>query len=153
MKKKLCLMLSGIFILTGCAQFNEPKPAVESDTQAQNISAFDVQKRENNGSMDENKVKVPLVETPDAVVTEAQRAIPAEGMTGDNDVLPAQTENTSTNNTDEVVTYKVEIGDSLYSIARKNRISIVCLAKANKITDPNRLAAGQTLVIPKVRDC
>ncbi|MDA0911515.1 MAG: LysM domain-containing protein [Proteobacteria bacterium] len=54
---------------------------------------------------------------------------------------------------DKPVTYKVEIGDSLYSIARKNNISMTCLSKANKITDPNRLAAGQTLIIPKPADC
>lgn len=45
-------------------------------------------------------------------------------------------------------THTVQRGETLYSIARKYNITPESLAQANGLTDPNRLAVGQVLVIP-----
>jgi N-acetylmuramoyl-L-alanine amidase len=45
-------------------------------------------------------------------------------------------------------TYQVESGDSLSVIARRHGVSTATLAAANAITDPDRIRAGQRLVIP-----
>ena len=127
--KKLYLALFVIFLLSGCASL-KPQPIEQNSTVVKTAS-------------------------PKPSTTEIKKPVP---MSVKN--VAAIQENTSPNVTAkkaEIVTepqsYKVEIGDSLYSIAHKNKISIVCLAKANKITDPSRLAAGKTLIIPKPTDC
>ncbi len=44
--------------------------------------------------------------------------------------------------------YLVRAGDTLFSIARLYNVSVDALAKANGLTNPNALRAGQTLRIP-----
>lgn len=46
-------------------------------------------------------------------------------------------------------TYSVHDGDTLARVARRTGVSILTLAKANNIADPNRVRAGQVLTIPK----
>ncbi|MCX7622151.1 MAG: LysM domain-containing protein [Thermomicrobium sp.] len=46
-------------------------------------------------------------------------------------------------------TYVVQPGDTLYSIAVRFGVSLEALIEANGIEDPNRLQAGQVLVIPR----
>ena len=47
-------------------------------------------------------------------------------------------------------TYVVQRGDTLWGIARKFGVSQPAIMAANGITNPNRILAGQTLVIPGV---
>jgi len=49
----------------------------------------------------------------------------------------------------ESIIYTVQKGDSLFPIARNYGISYTAIARANQITDPNRIFAGQKLIIPK----
>jgi len=42
----------------------------------------------------------------------------------------------------------VQLGDTLYGIARRYNVSVNDLIRVNGITDPNRIAVGQTLIIP-----
>jgi LysM repeat protein len=44
--------------------------------------------------------------------------------------------------------YVVQSGDTLYSIAARFSAGLDALMKANGISDPSALSAGQTLVIP-----
>ena len=44
--------------------------------------------------------------------------------------------------------YTVRRGDTLSSIALRQKRSVDALAQANGITDPNRIFAGQVLTIP-----
>lgn len=44
--------------------------------------------------------------------------------------------------------YTVQRGDTLYRIARKCNSTVAALAQANNIRNPNRIYAGQTLIIP-----
>ena len=44
--------------------------------------------------------------------------------------------------------YTVQPGDTLYSIARSQTVTVSDLAAANAITDPRQLSVGQSLVIP-----
>ena len=55
--------------------------------------------------------------------------------------------------TDAPKEYQVSIGESMYSISRKFGISLVCLSKANGITNPNKLSAGKMLEIPTQSEC
>src|SRR5205814_1216050 len=45
-------------------------------------------------------------------------------------------------------TYVVQTGDTIYSIARRNGVSVDAILWANKLTDPNVVKVGQKLVIP-----
>ncbi len=47
-----------------------------------------------------------------------------------------------------LLTYRVQVGDSLASIASKFNSTIDDIVKANNLTDPNAISAGQTLKIP-----
>ena len=49
----------------------------------------------------------------------------------------------------KVAHYQVKKGDTLYRIAQKTGASVDAIAMANGLSDPTRLAVGQTLVIPK----
>ncbi|WP_440992575.1 LysM peptidoglycan-binding domain-containing protein [Cysteiniphilum litorale] len=145
MQKKLYIVAANILLLAGCAQFasQNKEPAVITSTQAGSVIKDKAAVAANaNDTTPANKVSTAddtakVIEAVGAPQAKAQE-ISAVASAVDND---------------KPVTYKVEIGDSLYSIARKNNISMTCLSKANKITDPNRLAAGQTLIIPKPTDC
>jgi len=48
----------------------------------------------------------------------------------------------------EGVSYTVQRGDTLSSIAQKNNARVQDILNANKITDPTRIQVGQTLFIP-----
>lgn len=61
---------------------------------------------------------------------------------------PAPTETPATDTTSAGTAYVVQQGDTLFSIAQAHGVSVVALAAANSITDPARIQAGQTLVIP-----
>lgn len=44
--------------------------------------------------------------------------------------------------------YKIRQGDTLTDIAKRNNTTVQALAKANNISNPNRIYAGQDLIIP-----
>jgi LysM repeat protein len=44
--------------------------------------------------------------------------------------------------------YRVRAGDTLTAIAQRLRVSAAAIIERNHVSDPNRLTAGQTLVIP-----
>lgn len=46
-------------------------------------------------------------------------------------------------------TYKIKSGDTLGGIAKRNGTTVSVLAKLNKISDPNKIFAGNTIKIPK----
>ncbi|MCE7949230.1 MAG: LysM peptidoglycan-binding domain-containing protein [Chloroflexi bacterium CFX4] len=45
--------------------------------------------------------------------------------------------------------YTVQVGETLFSIARRAGISLAELARANCISDPSRLSAGEVLYLPR----
>ena len=45
--------------------------------------------------------------------------------------------------------YVVERGNTLYSLARANGVTVDALMRANGLQDPNSLQAGQRLTIPE----
>jgi peptidoglycan/xylan/chitin deacetylase (PgdA/CDA1 family) len=46
------------------------------------------------------------------------------------------------------VTYTVQLGDTLYSIAQRFGVTVDAIAAANNISDPTQIAVGQVLFIP-----
>ncbi len=46
-------------------------------------------------------------------------------------------------------TYVVRPGDTLYALARRFGVSVGALARANRLADPDRIRAGQRLVVPR----
>lgn len=46
------------------------------------------------------------------------------------------------------IVHVVQYGETLYSIARRYGVNVWTIANANRITNPNRIYAGQRLVIP-----
>lgn len=51
----------------------------------------------------------------------------------------------------EGVSYTVQRGDTLSSIAQKHSARVADIVNANKITDPTRIQVGQTLFIPAAK--
>jgi LysM repeat protein len=51
----------------------------------------------------------------------------------------------------EGVSYTVQKGDTLSSIAQKNNARMADIVNANKISDPTRIQVGQTLFIPAAK--
>jgi LysM repeat protein len=51
----------------------------------------------------------------------------------------------------EGVSYTVQRGDTLSSIAQKHGARVADIVNANKITDPTRIQVGQTLFIPAAK--
>lgn len=49
----------------------------------------------------------------------------------------------------EPLTYQVQAGDTLFSIARQYNVTTDALIKANNITTPNNIPVGMVLVIPQ----
>ncbi len=47
--------------------------------------------------------------------------------------------------------YTIKSGDTLSQIASSNNTTVEALAKANQIADPNKIIAGNTLVLPEVK--
>ena len=48
------------------------------------------------------------------------------------------------------MTYVVQAGDTLYSIAQRFGVTVDAIAQANGIADPTQISVGQVLVIPGV---
>lgn len=46
-------------------------------------------------------------------------------------------------------TYVIQKGETLYAVATNQGVTSTQLAEANGISDPNKIQAGQTLIIPK----
>ena len=145
MQKKLYIIAAGVLLLAGCAQFGNKN---ETPAAASHVTASIPEKTVSK----DNASAISASGTTQASTQSANQEIVKEVKS-----VGSSTQETlvvsSLVKSDQPITYRVEIGDSLYSIARKNNISMICLSKANKITDPNKLAAGQTLVIPKSSDC
>jgi LysM repeat protein len=54
----------------------------------------------------------------------------------------------TTTTTVSPVRYRVRAGDTLLAIAQRLRVSVAAIMARNHLTDPDRLTAGQSLVIP-----
>jgi murein DD-endopeptidase MepM/ murein hydrolase activator NlpD len=52
----------------------------------------------------------------------------------------------------EGLIYKVQPGDTLSTIAQRNASRVIWIQKANKITDPTKLRAGQEIFLPQASD-
>lgn len=81
-------------------------------------------------------------DTPTATITPTLRP-PTETPTITNTPPPSDTPTPS-----GPVTYLVEIGDSLTSIAEQFEIDLLVLMAYNNLTDPNAIFVGQELLIP-----
>ena len=81
---------------------------------------------------------------PKATPTSAIRATPtASAATPTPSPPPSQTQQA------DQTTYVVQSGDSLYSISLKFNTTVEVIASANKIANPDVIAVGQQLIIPK----
>jgi murein DD-endopeptidase MepM/ murein hydrolase activator NlpD len=92
----------------------------------------------------------------------ADPATPADASAAPSDAAPADTNAPAANApADQPVpdavastppatpkSYTVQTGDTIYSIAKRNGVSVDAILWANKLTDPNVVKVGQTLVIP-----
>ena len=65
-------------------------------------------------------------------------------------VLPQDTAVPQPTATPEPLTYTIQAGDTLFSIARTHNITLIELTAANGIVNPNLIEVGQVLVIPNV---
>lgn len=81
------------------------------------------------------------------------RGVPIAPPAGDNPFAPptktpATKSKKKTGASDQTRSYAVASGDTLRSIAKRFGLSEKSLMQANNITNPDRIAAGQTLAIP-----
>ncbi len=55
--------------------------------------------------------------------------------------------------TSKVKNYKIQKGDTLWKIAKKEDVSMACIEKANNMKDKAKIYTGEVLVIPAKEDC
>ncbi len=93
--------------------------------------------------------KTPTVTSSSATRTAApttQTVTPSTTMTTS---LSAQSSATTVKRATSYGVYVVKKGDTLYSIAKRYRISVAELQRINGISDPSKLAVGQELKVPQ----
>jgi LysM repeat protein len=85
-------------------------------------------------------------------------ALLVRSCNGDDEVAPAvlppltsattTTTTTTTTTVPMVLRYEVQSGDSLFSIAQRFGVTMAALAELNGIDNPDRIEAGQVLLLP-----
>lgn len=76
----------------------------------------------------------------------------ANGLNRPNDLIVGQSIFIPTSTQNNMTTYTVQPGDTMYLISRRLGISLDSLINANKqIPDPNRIQVGQTINIPSTK--
>jgi LysM repeat protein len=83
--------------------------------------------------------------------TQVQAALDtlAKGGTGVRTTTPGPTFTPDPNYPKTGITYKVQSGDTLATIAQRNNSTVNWIQSANMISDPRSLQVGQTLFIPQ----
>ena len=102
-------------------------------------------------------VDAPVAPVDDATQDEGiveETAVPPTNNTPTTDPLatpPAESEGSSGNeDTITTITYTVQAGDTIYSIARTYNVSPAAIVAANDtLTDPNNILIGSELLIPQ----
>jgi LysM repeat protein len=91
------------------------------------------------------------VHTSDAVVSVTPSTAPAPTLAPTATVTPRPTTRPTPIPTPvpTPIVYVVQAGDSLDAIARKFGVSVDALSRANRIGNPDQLAQGQKLIIPR----
>lgn len=119
------LVIGGIFVFEGCSRAKTPGPQLADNETQPGVTPL---------APAPSTLPAPVAENnlaPAAPVT-APPPVPAPAAPAP---LPTKT-------------YVVKKGDSLYKIAKAEKVTIEQLAKANNLSNTSRLQIGQTLVIP-----
>jgi LysM repeat protein len=129
-----------IFASPGCssAPRNIPTPDATAPSSAGSVSA---------------PVSAPVTYTPQAVDLGTAPAVAAGGHAeptrpGSPNAAALAPATSATNNVAPVSTYTVGRGDSLWSIAKKHKLTVAELAKANNLSTGATLQPGKKLIIP-----
>lgn len=123
------------------------------------------------GSQENHQVSLPIMEdsnevTPAEETGESEAAegevsgevVEGEGETAVDETAPSTEEATDSTDTDGTVaepesanalTHTIQRGESLFVIAQRYNITIEQIVEANNISNPNRIAVGDELVIPQ----
>ncbi len=123
------LVIGGIFVFEGCSRVKSPAPQLaENESQPGATTPAPVPVSDTN--LTANALPAPApVPAPVAPVSPAPAPVAP---------VPAA----------EAKTYVVKKGDSLYKIAKAEKVTIEQLAKANNLTKTSLLKVGQKLTIP-----
>lgn len=120
------------------AEAESPAPLIERDAaDAPASPLIEVEQAENI------VIEEPATEAAPVAAAAAPAPVEAEPVTLETVAVPGPVSGGS---------YVVARGDSLSSIAGRFKVSSAALMQANGISDPDKIAAGQTLVIPGVED-
>ena len=139
-------------------QKDAPVPAVEESVEPAVEETSEPVVEETSEPVDEESVEPVVEETSEPVVEETSEPVDEETSEPVNEESPgpgrAHEETGSEEQVDsqqdgsEVRDYTVQRGDSLSRIAQRHKVSAEALARANGISNPNRIRVGQILKIP-----
>jgi LysM repeat protein len=113
-----------------------------------NAAVADLQKAIRSGDAD---VALQLTKQLEKHATQVQAALDtlAKGGAGPRTTTTPPAFTPDPNYPKTGITYKVQPGDTLASIAQKNNSSVIWIQSANMIADPRSLQVGQTLFVPQ----
>ena len=131
-------------------QKDAPVPAVEESVEPAVEETSEPVVEETSEPVDEESVEPVVEETSEPVDEETSEPVneesPGPGRaheeTGSEEQVDSQQDGS------EVRDYTVQRGDSLSRIAQRHKVSAEALARANGISNPNRIRVGQILKIP-----
>ena len=123
-------------------QKDAPVPAVEESVEPAVEETSEPVVEEISEPVDEETSEPVVEETSEPVNEESPGPGRAHEETGSEEQVDSQQDGS------EVRDYTVQRGDSLSRIAQRHKVSAEALARANGISNPNRIRVGQILKIP-----
>lgn len=144
----LLAALIGLFLLSGCTRNRPPWPTITPLATAPGTPASEDAGAQATDAPAKTPVPPPA-ETPGTPAA-AETSTPDPGgglppLPGNEELTPLPPTATPTF---EIFSYKVQPGDSLYSIARDYGTTYETLVDINELDDPNALSVGQIINVP-----
>lgn len=160
---KFLLLIVVMAVTVGVVSWSRPLifdrivPAVMGDTDVTTVDgAGEVEEdtavnEENESSAESGTEDAAASDETDAAAADEETAaddseVSSETVEDDSEVVE---DNAAETAVEEQTTHVVQPGETVFAIARRYNVTVAEIVAANDLTNPNRVAVGQTLIIPQ----